>query len=113
MPLRIDSYSILILLGILQGVLLVAFLFRSNSVKFLQNRQLAYATIALLIVAAGSLAFYSKFILFYPNLLRVHSPFVYLIAPLIYLYVKNESSGEKSIVTKKLVSFSAIFDRSN
>ncbi|MCB0279865.1 MAG: AraC family transcriptional regulator, partial [Calditrichaeota bacterium] len=66
--------------------------------KYPQNRRLAYAVIALLIVAGGALAFYSKYILLQPHLLRVHSPFVFLIPPLIYLYVMSSMNRKKPVL---------------
>ncbi len=88
MDFRFDFFTIIGFMGVLQGMILTLFLLRFNPKITPQNRILALLIGVFSFASFGAVVYYLHIIYYIPWFIRVHSPFVFLIAPLMYLYIK-------------------------
>ncbi|HZS08848.1 MAG TPA: helix-turn-helix domain-containing protein [Blastocatellia bacterium] len=103
MELSVKVLAILNLLGAAQGALLALALLTARRGNRAANRLLAafVATISILVI--GAILFTTKYIFIFPHLSRLHHPFIYLVAPLLFLYIRALTSpGKKSDKTDLL-----------
>ena len=93
--LSIGYLAVLNLLGAAQGVLLALALLTTKGGNQTANRLLAALTLTISIVVSGAVLITSNYVFVYPHLSRIHQPFVFLAAPLLFLYIRELTSGGK------------------
>jgi AraC-like DNA-binding protein len=99
----LDFLAILNLLGAAQGVLLaLALLTTGNKTA---NRLLAALTLTISIVVSGAVLLTSNYVFLFPHLSRIHQPFVFLAAPLLFLYIRELTSAEKRFEKRDFLHF--------
>ena len=97
--------AILNLVGAIQGLLLTLALLRAKGGNETANRLLAALTFTISIVVGGAVLVTSNYVFVFPHLSRVHHPFVYLAGPLLFLYIRALTTGEKTSAKKDLFHF--------
>lgn len=105
MEIQSSYFSYLFALGMGQSLMLILALSRSGLKKYISR---SYFLILLFIVSLEilyGLLYQTQSILRYPHLLRVNTPFVLAIAPLIYQCIKHFLSNERSFLKKDLRHF--------
>ena len=95
--LHLSFLAILNLVGAAQGVLLALALLTSRDSNETTNRLLAALILTISIVVAGSVLLTSNYFFKFPHLSRVHHPFVFLAAPLLFLYIRELTADVKRI----------------
>lgn len=95
--------AVLNLLGAAQGVLLALALLTSGNKT--TNRLLAALTLTISIVVSGAVLLTSNYVFVYPHLSRIHQPFVFLAAPLLFLYIRELTSREKKFEKRDFLHF--------
>jgi AraC-like DNA-binding protein len=97
--------AVLNLLGAAQGVLLAAALLTIKRGNRTANRLLAAFIGVMAVLVSGALVFTTRYVLVYPHLSYLHHPFLYLVAPLLFLYVRTLTSGEDRSARKDWLHF--------
>lgn len=92
--------AVLNLLGAAQGVLLAAALLTIKRGNRTANRLLAAFIAVMAVLVSGALVFTTRYVLAYPHLSYLHHPFLYLVAPLLFLYVRTLTSGQDRFARK-------------
>jgi AraC-like DNA-binding protein len=92
--------AILNLLGAAQGLLLALALLTIKRGNREANRILAGFAIAAALVISGGVLLTTRYILRLPHLDRLHDPFLFLIGPLLYFYLRAITSSESSFHKK-------------
>jgi len=87
--------AVLNLLGAAQGVLLALALLSTKAGSRTANRLLAALTLTISIVVSGAVLLTSNYVFLFPHLSRIHQPFVFLAAPLLFLYIRTLTSPDK------------------
>ena len=101
----LDLTAILTLLGGAQGVLLALALLGLKQGNRTATRLLAAFIIICSISIGGSVLHSTRFILLYPHLNQIATPFHFLFAPTMFLYVRVTTSGEPRLQKKDLLHF--------
>ena len=101
----LDLTAILTLLGGAQGILLALALLGLRQSNRTATRLLAAFMIISSISICGSVLHSTKFILVYPHLNQVATPFHFLFGPTMFLYARVTTSGEPSLRKKDLLHF--------
>lgn len=101
----LDLFAILTILGVAQGILLALALLGLK-----QNNRIATWLLAAFLLAnaaniSGSLLNSTKYILVYPHLTQIATPFQFLLGPLIFLYFKTLASGQQRLGKKDILHF--------
>src|SRR2546421_384192 len=91
---QIDS-AVKVLLEAAQGVLLALALLTMQGNKT-ANRLLAALTLTISIVVSGAVLLTSNYVFAFPHLSRLHQPFVFLTAPLLFLYLRELTARERT-----------------
>jgi len=97
--------AILNLLGAAQGLLLALALLTTKSGNQTANRLLAALTLTISIVVSGAVLITSNYVFVFPHLSRIHHPFAFLAAPLLFLYIRELTAREKRWQQKDLLHF--------
>jgi AraC-like DNA-binding protein len=97
--------AILNLLGAAQGLLLSLALLGAQSVNKTANRLLAGLTFTISIVVSGAVLLSSDYVFVFPHLSRLHHPFVFLAAPLLFLYITRLTSPEGKLQKRDFLHF--------
>ncbi|MEK6333351.1 MAG: helix-turn-helix domain-containing protein [Acidobacteriota bacterium] len=97
--------AVLNLLGAAQGVLLALALLTSKDRNKTANRLLAALTLTISIVVSGAVLLTSNYVFVFPHLSRLHQPFVFLAAPLLFLYIRELTSRERKFAKKDFLHF--------
>jgi AraC-like DNA-binding protein len=97
--------AILNLLGALQGLLLTLALLAAKSDNKIANQLLAALTLTTSIIISGAVLISSSYVFVFPQLSRLHHPFVFLAGPLIFLYLSTLTSGQKRLANKDFLHF--------
>lgn len=97
--------AILNLLGAAQGVLLAAALLTIKRGNRTANYLLAAFIAVMAVLVSGALVFTTRHVLAYPHLSYLHHPFLYLIAPLLFLYVRTLTTCEDRFARKDWLHF--------
>jgi len=93
------------LLGAAQGILLAAALLTIKRGNHMANRLLAAFIAVMAVLVSGALVFTTRHVLAYPHLSYLHHPFLYLIAPLLFLYVRTLTTSEDRFARKDWLHF--------
>jgi len=91
----LDFLAILNLLGAAQGLLLTVALLSNKGGNKIANRLLAALTFTISIVVGGAVLLSTKYVFLFPHLSRLHHPFAFLGAPLIFLYLRVLTRNEE------------------
>ena len=97
--------AVLNLLGAVQGVLLALALLTTKASNKTANRLLAALTLTISIVVSGAVLLTSNYVFLFPHLSRIHQPFVFLAAPLLFLYIRELTSREQRFERKDFLHF--------
>src|SRR6185312_2127937 len=97
--------AILNLLGAAQGLLLALALVTVKGLNSTANRLLAALTLTISIIVSGAVLLTSDYVFVYPHLSRLHHPFVFLAGPLLYLYIRQLTSGDNRLNWKDVFHF--------
>ena len=101
---NIGFLAVLNLLGAAQGVLLALALLTMQGNKT-ANRLLAALTLTISIVVSGAVLLTSNYVFAFPHLSRLHQPFVFLAAPLLFLYLRELTARERTFQRKDFLHF--------
>jgi AraC-like DNA-binding protein len=93
------------LVGATQGLLLAAALLSSKDGNKTANYLLAALTITISIIVAGAVLLTSNYVFVYPQLSRIHHPFVFAAGPLLFLYIRGLASEGKRFERKDFLHF--------
>jgi AraC-like DNA-binding protein len=93
----LDLTAILTLLGGAQGILLALALLGLKQINRTAIRLLAAFMIISSISIGGSVLISTKFILVYPHLNQIATPFHFLFLPIMFLYIRVTTSGESRL----------------
>ena len=97
--------AILNLLGAVQGILLAIALILIKRGNRAANRLLAALVATTAFQILGAVLFTTKDIDDFPHLSRLHHPFLFLIPPLLYLYIRELTARRESLDRKDLLHF--------
>ncbi|HMH44251.1 MAG TPA: helix-turn-helix domain-containing protein [Pyrinomonadaceae bacterium] len=101
---NIGFLAVLNLLGAAQGILLALALLTTRGNKT-ANRLLAALTLTISIVVSGAVLLTSNYVFAFPHLSRLHQPFVFLAAPLLFLYLRELTAREQRFERKDFLHF--------
>jgi AraC-like DNA-binding protein len=101
---NIGFLAVLNLLGAAQGILLALALLTTGGNKT-ANRLLAALTLTISIVVSGAVLLTSNYVFEFPHLSRLHQPFVFLAAPLLFLYLRELTAREQKFEKKDFLHF--------
>lgn len=93
------------LLGAAQGILLALALLTIKRGNRTANRLLAAFITVMAVLVSGALVFTTRHVLTYPHLSYLHHPFLYLVAPLLFLYVRTQTLGKSEFKWKDSLHF--------
>ena len=91
----LDPYSVVILMGSLHGLVLATIIWARRSGDPWSRTLLAGFLLCGAISCAGTLLYHARFFFRFPHLAETYIPFVYLLSPLLYLYVHRLLHPEK------------------
>jgi len=106
MQLRLDFFSFINLFGTLNGFLFAAIFLRIRQGNPRANRLAAFLLITMSMIAAGSFCSYSGYLRIFPKLQKIFSPFLFLMGPLLFFYVRALFTGDPDSGRKKALHFS-------
>jgi AraC-like DNA-binding protein len=92
---NVGFLAVLNLLGAAQGVLLALALLTTKSGRRTANRLLAALTLTISLAVSGAVLLTSNYVFAFPHFSRIHQPFVFLAAPLLYLYLRELTAREQ------------------
>jgi AraC-like DNA-binding protein len=101
---NIGFLAVLNLLGAAQGILLALALLTTGGNKT-ANRLLAALTLTISIVVSGAVLLTSNYVFAFPHLSRLHQPFVFLAAPLLFLYLRELTARQQKFEKKDFLHF--------
>lgn len=102
---NVGYLAVLNLLGAAQGVLLALALLTSKAGRQTANRLMAALTLTISIAVSGAVLLTSNYVFAYPHLSRLHHPFVFLAAPLLFLYIRELTARERKFASKDFLHF--------
>src|SRR3954468_11643108 len=102
---NVGFLSVLNLLGAAQGVLLALALLTTKSGRQTSNRLLAALTLTISIAVSGAVLLTSNYVFAFPHLSRLHQPFVFLAAPLLFLYLRELTAREPRFEKRDFLHF--------
>jgi AraC-like DNA-binding protein len=101
---NVGFLAVLNLLGVAQGVLLALALLTAKSGR-IANRLLAALTLTISIAVSGSVLLTTNYVFAFPHLSRLHQPFVFLAAPLLFLYLRELTAREQRFAKRDFLHF--------
>ncbi|HMV50393.1 MAG TPA: helix-turn-helix domain-containing protein [Blastocatellia bacterium] len=93
------------LLGAAQAILLAAALLTIQRGNRTANRLLAAFIFVMAVLVSGALVFTTRHVLAYPHLSYLHHPFLYLTAPLLFLYVRALTESQDRFARRDWLHF--------
>ena len=105
----LDLFAIITILGVAQGVLLALALLGLKKGNRTATRLLVAFILTSAVDVSGSLLNSTKYILAYPHLTQVATPFHFLFGPITFLYVRSLTSGGWRFSKKALWHFAPFF----
>lgn len=102
---NVGFLAVLNLLGAAQGVLLALALLTTKAGRQTANRLLAALTLTISIAVSGAVLLTTNYVFAFPQLSRVHQPFVFLAAPLLFLYIRELTARERKFDRKDFLHF--------
>src|SRR4051794_38427497 len=92
---NVGFLAVLNLLGAAQGVLLALALLTTRTGHRTANRLLAALTLTISVAVSGAVLLTTNYVFAFPHLSRLHQPFVFLAAPLLFLYIRELTAREQ------------------
>jgi len=102
---NVGVLAILNLLGAAQGLLLALALLTTKAGRQTANRLLAALTLTISVVVSGAVLLTSNYVFEYPHLSRLHQPFVFLAAPLLFLYIRELTAPTRRFERRDFLHF--------
>jgi AraC-like DNA-binding protein len=102
---NVGFLAVLNLLGAAQGVLLASALLTTKSGRRTASRLLAALTLTISIAVSGAVLLTTNYVFAYPQLSRLHQPFVFLAAPLLFLYLRELTAREERFRRQDFLHF--------
>jgi AraC-like DNA-binding protein len=102
---NVGFLAVLNLLGAAQGVLLASALLTTKSGRRTANRLLAALTLTISIAVSGAVLLTTNYVFAFPHLSRLHQPFVFLAAPLLFLYIRELTAPEERFKRQDFLHF--------
>jgi AraC-like DNA-binding protein len=102
---NVGYLAVLNLLGAAQGVLLASALLTTRSGRRTANRLLAALTLTISIAVSGAVLLTTNYVFAFPQLSRLHQPFVFLAAPLLFLYLRELTAREERFKRQDFLHF--------
>jgi AraC-like DNA-binding protein len=102
---NVGFLAIMNLLGAAQGVLLALALLTTKSGRRAANLLLAALTLTISIAVSGAVLLTTNYVFAFPHLSRLHQPFVFLAAPLLYLYLRELTTREQRFASQDFLHF--------
>jgi AraC-like DNA-binding protein len=102
---NVGYLAVLNLLGAAQGVLLALALLTQKAGRQTANRLMAALTLTISIAVSGAVLLTSNYVFAFPHLSRLHQPFVFLAAPLLFLYIRELAARERKFKRKDFLHF--------
>ncbi|MDQ3816772.1 MAG: helix-turn-helix domain-containing protein [Acidobacteriota bacterium] len=101
----LNTLAILNLMGAVQGLLLALALLSAKGGNRLANRLLGALTLSISAVVAGAVLLTTNYVFLFPHLSRIHHPLVFLVAPLLFLYIRTLTSNERRFEARSWLHF--------
>jgi AraC-like DNA-binding protein len=101
----LNLFAIITMLGAMQGLLLALALLGLKKGNRAATRLLAAFMLTSAVLLSGSLLNSTKYVLAYPHLTQVATPFHFLFAPILFLYVQSLTCGEWRFRKRELWHF--------
>ena len=105
MEASLSLFAVLNLIGSAQALLLASALLSTRREGGATRRVLAALVISMAVVIFGGVMRTSHYEFVYPHLSRVHDPFVFLAAPLLFLYVRTLVRRERTLARRDYLHF--------
>lgn len=105
MKLSLDLLLILNFLGAAQAMLLAIALFSARRGNTIVNRLLAAFAVIIAISIGGASLSKAQYLLMFPHLSKLHQPFYFLGAPLLFLYARALVARKPAFARKDLLHF--------
>lgn len=102
---NVGFLAVLNLLGAAQGVLLASALLTTRSGRRTVNRLLAALTLTISVAVSGAVLLTTNYVFAFPQLSRLHQPFVFLAAPLLFLYIRELTAREEKFKRQDFLHF--------
>jgi AraC-like DNA-binding protein len=106
---HLDFFSFFNLFGALNGFFFAAVILKIKRGNHKTNRIAALLLVNMAVIAAGSFCSYSGYLRIYPKLQKIFSPSLFLMGPLLFLYVRSLLHGDSSFGVKKAFHFLPAF----
>ena len=100
-----SSISVYVLVAMGSSGLLTVALLSNKGGNKIANRLLAALTFTISIVVGGAVLLSTKYVFLFPHLSRLHHPFAFLGAPLVFLYLRVLTRNEERFETKDFLHF--------
>lgn len=97
--------AVLNLLGAAQGLLVALALLSVKRGNRFANRILAALTLTISIIVCGAVLLTTNYVFVFPHFSRIHHPVVFLAGPLLFLYFRALTSGERKLSRRDLAHF--------
>ena len=102
---RIDFFSFFNLFGALNGLLFAAIFIKIKLGNPKTNRLAALLLVNMAVIAAGSFCSYSGYLQIYPKLQKIFSPFLFMMGPLLFFYVRSLLFNDSTFGRKRWFHF--------
>lgn len=102
---KIDFVTIVLSVGIFQGIFLTIFLLFSNEVAGKSNKILAGFIFSFTLLTLNDLLVETKALLDFPNLFLLLDPLIFVLGPLAYFYIRDLVTEQKALRLKDLFHF--------
>ncbi len=102
---KIDFVTIVLSVGIFQGIFLTIFLLFSNEAAGKSNKILACFIFSFTLLTLNDLLVETKALLDFPNLFLLLDPLIFVLGPLAYFYIRDLVMGQKALRLKDLFHF--------
>ena len=102
---KLDVYSFINLFGALNGFFFAVIILKMRRGNSKTNRLAALLLANLALIAAGSFCAYSGYLRIYPKLQKLFSPFLFVMGPLFFFYVRSLLRGDQAAGKKRVLHF--------
>ncbi len=106
---HLDFFSFFNLFGALNGFFFAAVFLKIKRGNPKTNRIAALLLANMAVIVAGSFCSYSGYLRIYPKLQKIFSPFLFLMGPLLFFYVRSLLHGDSSFAGKRIFNFLPAF----
>ncbi len=106
---HLDFFSFFNLFGALNGFFFAAIFFGVKRGNSKSNRFAALLLVNMAVIDIGSFCSYSGYLWIYPRLQKIFSPFLFLMGPLLFFYVRSLLRGDSGFGKTAIVHFFPAF----